>query len=118
MAITIKKKLGSSWYTPTSQIESEEPASFKLQELNREQLDDAMNGSQPDTQGNLRLSSLGIRSALKSGLVEWQGITDEAGNDVKCTPSNHRHLPWDIGQELAGEIVSSSLISDEEIKNS
>lgn len=118
MAIIVKKQLGSSWFTPESEKDEEQPAKFKLKELNREQLDDAMNGATFTDTGNIRLSPQGTRSALKSGLEEWSGITDEEGGDLKCTFVNHRYLPWAIGQELAAEILTKSMMGESETKNS
>jgi len=117
MAITVKKKLGSSWYTPDSEKESEEPAKFKLKDLNREQLDDVMNGATILESGNIRLSPMGTRAALKAGLEDWEGINDEDGGKVKCTFVNHRYLPWGLGQDLAAEILTRSMLSEEDEKN-
>jgi len=118
MAITVKKTLGSEWYTPASEKESEEPARFKLKDLNREQLDDAMNGAMMDDKGSFRLSPQGTRSALKNGIEEWEGVEDESGEKLKCTFVNHRYLPWQLGQELAAEIVTKAMLGDPEEKNS
>lgn len=116
--ITVKKKLGTSWYTPESEKDSEQPAKFKLRELNREQLDDAMNGATILENGAIRLSPAGTRAALKAGLEDWEGITDEDGQSLKCSFVNHRYLPWAIGQELAAEILTKSMLSEEDEKNS
>lgn len=118
MAITVKKKLGSSWYTPDSEKECEEPAKFKLKDLNREQLDDAMNGATMLDNGSIRLSPSGTRSALKAGIEDWEAISDEDGGNLKPTFVNHRYLPWAIGQELAAEILKRSMLGEEDEKNS
>ena len=118
MAITVKKNLGSTWYTPDSEKESDEPAKFKLKELNREQLDDVMNGSTLNAQGNILLSSQGTKAALKAGIDDWEGVNDENGDKLKCTFVNHRYLPWNLGKELAAEIFTKSMLGEEEEKNS
>jgi len=117
MAITVNKKLGSTWYTPDSEKESEEPAKFKIKQLNGEQLDDALNGAVMSEGGRLRLSPSGVRAALKAGIEDWEGIND-GGDKLKCTHVNHRFLPWSLRQELAGEIINQSMLSEEDEKNS
>ena len=118
MAITVNKKLGSTWHTPTSEKESEEPAKFKIKQLNGEQLDDALNSAVMSDGGTLRLSPAGVRAALKAGIEDWEGINDEDGTKLKCTHVNHRFLPWSLRQELAGEIINQSMLSEEDSKNS
>ena len=118
MAITVRKKLGSSWFTPESEKDEEQPAKFKLKELNREQLDDAMNDAKFEANGTFRLSPQGTRSALKNGLEEWESVEDEDGANLKCTFVNHRYLPWAMGQELAAKIVMKSMLGEDETKNS
>ena len=118
MAITVKRNLGSIWYIPESEKNEEQPAKFKLKELNREQLDDVMNGASINAQGNIALSSQGIRAALKAGIEEWEGVEDENEDKLKCSFVNHRFLPWNLGKELAAEIFTKSMIGEEEEKNS
>ena len=120
MAITVNKTFGAEWYTPIDQLSEKEGdrARFKLKELNREQIDSVMEGSTSDSNGNLQLTQRGISYALKFGIVEWENINDETGKPLKCNFTNHRYLPWALGPELAGEIVSKSILKDSDAKNS
>lgn len=118
MTISVNKKLGSTWFTPNSEKDSEAPAKFKIKQLNGEQLDDAFNGATSSADGGtFRLSPQGIRAALKTGIDDWEGIEDEDGTKLKCTHVNHRFLDYALRQELAAKIVGWSMMGEEDEKN-
>jgi len=114
MTITVKKNLGSSWYTPESEEGNEKPARFKLKELNREQMDDSLVGARMDDNKRIHLSPPGTIAILKHGIEAWEEFDDDEGEKIDCLQANHCRLPWDLGKELAAEILNQSMLDGHE----
>ncbi len=127
MAIKPKDDFTASWYTPASEKEEDGKGDdgsikfkdidgatrFKLCPLDSVQIDYALEAATYNDKGELTdLSPKGKASALKYGLKEWENF------DVKFSPTNFNKIPWSTRQELAMEIISNSLLSEDERKNS
>ena len=113
MAIKPREDFSAYWYTPISEREAETPTRFKLKPLNSEQTDYALDGATYSDKGELvDLSPRGKIAAFKAGLKEWENF------DIKFTMTNFNKIPWSVRQELAHEIISSSVLSGDDSKNS
>ena len=115
MALTLKSSLGSEWYTLEGQDEEESPARVKVKPLNGEQVDQAMEGAIFEDDG-AALTSRGVKSALRNGIVDWENINNESG-PIACKFTNHQCLPWARRIELANAIINRSNLREEEQKN-
>ena len=115
MAITAKKQLVATWYTPESQESEESPARFKVRPLTGSQaleVYDHFDGKKR------RFLSSGIHLAMAYGLVDWENVTDENGNKIECVPSNFKYLPPVDANELGNHIIEMASLSGDEEKNS
>lgn len=112
MALKAREDFTPDWFTPKSQVDTEDPARFKIKPLNSEQLDFALDGATYGSEGELiDLSPRGKTAALKHGLVEWENF------DVRFSPANFNQLPWKERQEIALQIIMASVLSGEQVKN-
>lgn len=113
MSIKPREDFTAEWYTPASEKDEEEPTRFKLKPLNSVQTDYALDGATYGEKGELiDLSPKGKITALGAGLVDWENF------DCKFKVTNIHKIPWVIRQELAMEIITNSVISEDDSKNS
>ena len=118
MAITIDTKVAATWYTPESQEGDDKPASFKLKPLIGEDHMSVFAETEADRRGDLKLTSIGLKSAIHQGVVGWKNIFDENGKPMKFNKFNLSRIPMEILSDLAAEIVNRSTLGDEDEKNS
>ena len=116
MAITVIEDLRSTWYTPQSQLDSDNPARFKLRRPDGSQMGYLRQEIGVTTDGKMDITGRGIDLALSYCLEDWDGVEDSRG-PVKCTPGNHRLLPLDIRLDLAMEIIRMGTLTEDERKN-
>lgn len=115
------KNLASTWYTPLSERgNTVSPTRFLIRPLDGiERL--GVNYARDDF-GNFSLPSESARAALKHGLQGWENFMDDDGSPVQYVPGdrdmNLRRLPAELVAELTMEIWVSSVLTEEERKNS
>ncbi|MBL1293070.1 MAG: hypothetical protein COB61_004275 [Thiotrichales bacterium] len=117
MAISIVNKLSTVWYVPRPEIEAASPSRFSLRPLNGMQYMEVIQ----ETTGaglDIRISGRGLKLALEYGLVDWEGITNAAGEKVNYSRIELQKLPPELLTELANQIIIQSDVTEDEIKNS
>jgi hypothetical protein len=115
MAIVVRSKLIPETYTPKSEIDADNPASFTLKPLNGLEYTDIMCHLIDDGDGNQRISVTGLNKLIKYGLVSAEGLTDEKGKQIK-KPGAEMLDPV-LLSEIATRILDISNISENERKN-
>ncbi len=105
------KKIAPYWYTPVSEEGNEEdPTRFKIKPLTPEQMDEVMHGAKMDGE-SMSLSAIGVKRALRVSVIDWENF------DCKFTSSNISKIPWEVRQDLVGEIINGSLMDEDDEKN-
>ena len=106
--ITALSNIAAEFYTPTTEIDEENPTRFKLKPLNGIDYMNVITESGTNADGNFVLSASSGQRALKSGLVDWENFTFADGKDVKFSIHNFKLIPAEILAELIGQIMSIS----------
>ena len=122
IAITPK---GERWYTPESERDSDEPTEFQLRDLThgaRVRIFDALRVFVDESSGSITTSA-GSRTALavKAGLIGVRGLVDgsgapvkfEAGKEGKVSESFLERIPWGVLREIADELLSEAMSTEE-----
>lgn len=118
MAITLQTKITPQWYTIESEVEEDQPAKFKIKPLDGEQYMEIFAEGEMTRNGDLKLTGLGLKMAVRHGVVGWENIFDESGKVLKFSTHNLKKLPMEILSELASEVVNRSSPDEVESKNS
>lgn len=114
MAITVFSKITPILYTPKSEEKAENPTKFQLKPLDGLQYMDVLTHTSTDQNDNVTLSHLGMRLALKHGLLNAVGLLDELGNDIELSA---QMLDVTLLIELSGKIMEISNLTESERKN-
>lgn len=118
MALTLQTKVASGFYILSDQEGEEQPAKIKIKPLNGEQYMEVFTESEQSRNGDLKLTGLGMKMALRYGIIGWENIFDENNKKVKFSPHNIKMLPMVVLAEVASEIINRSTPDEEELKNS
>lgn len=106
------KKLAPSWFRP-----DECDAEFYIQPMNGLQALEVM-GEVTGDEDQTRLTGKGLKAALRYGLIDWRGITDDGGQEVKFTRALVNDLDPTTLTIIAAEIVNRTRLTEQEEKNS
>jgi len=112
---TAMKGVAPCRYVPLDQREDDKPFALMLRPLTGEQLDHVLEGA-VNNGDRLQLTPKGIKAALNFGIVSWDNFENDDGA-VECKPANYGKLYWSDRQEIAGEIVNMSALSEDDKKN-
>lgn len=115
MANHAAKILAPFWY----EVEECEGLKFRLRGLTGMQLFDVKPHIIRDGE-NTSWASAGVRAALRAGLVGWEGLKDEDGNDVefgKDIDKNIARLDFVKINEVFAKILEASNLGAEQVKN-
>lgn len=118
MALTLQKKVASAFHTLSGQEDEEQKAKVKLKPLDGEQYMEVFTEAEQTRTGDLKLTGLGLKLALRYGIIGWENILDESGKKLKFSPHSIKMLPMEVLSELASEIINRSSPDEEELKNS
>ena len=118
MALTLQTKIASSFYILSGQEDEEQPAKIKIKPLDGEQYLEVFAESDQTRGGDLKLTGLGLKLALRHGIIGWENIFGENGKRIKFSPHNVKMLPMEVLAEVASEIVNRSSPDEDELKNS
>lgn len=120
MAITAGRKLAPFWYTPGSEREEEHPTQFKLRGLTGIEEIDVYSDARQEGD-DVFISPRGMKQSLMYGLLSWQGVFDEDGNELRFIPRDRSgaidRLPPDLIGELSSVIAITSRLSEDDLKN-
>lgn len=114
MTIKAISDLAPAWFTPDDQEEEETPARFKIQQLNGIQSAEVFAEFRKDGD-TPRLTAHGIKTAIKYGLCDWEGIEGESG-EVKFSLENLDVLPGQYHVLIASEILAKADMTEDEAK--
>jgi len=118
MALTLNTNIVPTWYTLSSDEDDAAPAKFKLKPLDGEQYIEVFAESEMSRNGDIKLNGLGLKLALRYGVVGWENIDDERGKAIKFSIHNIKKFPMEVLSELATEVVNRSTPDEDELKNS
>lgn len=108
MAIKPLQQLSREWYTPESEKDEADPTQFELKPMTVEQFERVAELSE---QG-MNIPPKNYAMVLRFGLVGWRNF------DAKFTIANFSSIPLALRMELSTEIISRSVNSEDDIKNS
>ncbi len=118
MALTAVKGLTKAWFTPEQEGENdEEKTAFEIKPLNGLIAMEALADSRNDADGNLHMSGSAMQKVLRHGLVGWKNFNDEAGKPIKFSMANFHRVPALVLNSIVTEIVNTSQLSGDEVKN-
>lgn len=104
-----------NWWSPKDQ-DAKRPVKFKIRTLTGfEQLGIGMDANETEP-GVYQLSRASIEAAIACGLVGWQGVLDENGDELPFKRKHVNRLPPDVLPELAAAIINASDVGDDEKK--
>lgn len=110
MAICGETDFVPYWFTPT-QEESDSPTRFKLKPL------DGFERLEVSAEVGARRVASAQKLAVMYGLVDWENLQDQSGNQIKFSRENFRLLPVGVIAEIAVQVITSAKLSDEQKKN-
>lgn len=114
MAISALKKVSPVWYTPDSEKDSDAPARFRLQPLLPSQREQCMSYT---SEAGFHIPPKQYQAVLGYGVVDWENISDEDGQKLRCSPGNLDRLPGTLRMELAMELLMMSQLTEADAKN-
>ena len=115
MAMQLNRGLAPHWFTPREQQGQARPARFQLKPLSGLYV---LGLSGIFAGGQFAITEAQSREILQRGLVSWDGIDDETGSPLPCTPEHFDLLPPETVGELVGELLNGSSLAEEEKKTS
>lgn len=119
MALRLSGGVAPRWYTPKGVDEHDSnPPAFLLQPLTQVQTMEILSDGSFTSDGNFIPSHAGRMKLLAWGIKGWRNIEDENGIPAEFKPGKQRDLPWNLQLELATEILTSSMLGEDERKNS
>ncbi|MCX2780425.1 hypothetical protein [Microbulbifer thermotolerans] len=119
MALRLSGGVAPRWYTPKDVDEHDSnPPAFLLQPLTQVQTMEILSDGSFTDEGNFVPSHAGRMKMLAWGIKGWRNIEDENGIPADFEPGKQRDLPWNLQLELATEILTSSMLGEDERKNS
>lgn len=107
------KKVAPVWYTPEAEKDEDNPTRFKLRPLTPSESEACMNAKP----GELVFPPSVRSKIIQHGLVDWENVPDGNGGLIECIPMNYDEISIELRGELSGEIISMSILSEEERKN-
>jgi len=129
MALNIRSPLAPGWYTLESEYENdpetgepkpkEDAAQFLINGLNGYQIAEVQAYGFTDDQRHIRFNRTGILKALNYGLTDWRNVNRDgkAAKFEKSMAKNMELLDFGTMNELVGEILAASNLTEEEEKN-
>lgn len=119
MALRLLGGIAPRWYTPKNIDDNDSsPPAFLLQPLTQVQTMEVLSDGKFTEDGNFVPSHAGRMKMLAWGIKGWRNVEDENGVPIEFKPGLQRELPWDLQLELATEILTSSMLREDERKNS
>lgn len=115
MAVRALTGLVAEWFTPSSQEGEAAPARFKIKPLDGEQFNNVMHGIEFSAASAV-LSGAAVRDVLAMSLTDWEGVENTDGTALECKPINHKYLPGFMRIEIASEVFTKSILTDDEKK--
>jgi len=108
-------------FIPESEKNEEKPATFQIRALSASQLDAILVGQSMSSESDFNTILMEKSTAiLKDGLVNWSGLVNKDGKEVRFNVNNPRKsldiLPLFVRVEIAGQIFSMSVATTTEEK--
>ena len=114
MAIKATTGLVPHWYTPASEEDDDNPASFEITPLKSPQIA----GLQSEfDRATGEISGRGLYEAAKMGVTNWKNVNDHEGKALPFSRANIDVIPYQVLVELGGEVLASSFLTGEDEKN-
>lgn len=111
MAIKLLNKITPYWYTPESEQSEAKPTRYKMKPLPQLTLFQARDLIRD---GKMEES---LTLVITNSLIDWENQLDEDGNPVAFDLSEVINLPAEILEELGGNSMNLSELSETERKN-
>ncbi|WP_444891783.1 hypothetical protein ACJJIE_00020 (plasmid) [Microbulbifer sp. TRSA001] len=121
MALQLIAGLAPHWFTPKkkdSDPHDPTPPQFLLKPLTQVQNLEIMSDGEITSVGGFIPSHNARVKMLSWGIQDWQNVNGPDGAPAKYSPGAWQQLPWDLLRDLATEILISSVLSEDERKNS
>ena len=114
--MTIKALTGlvPEWYTPTSEDEDDNPASFEIKALTSPQIAKLQGEFHRETG---EISGIGLYEAAVLGVINWRNVVNHEGEVLAFSRRNIDALPYTTIIELGGKVLANSFMSDDDQKN-
>lgn len=117
MGIKVNTGLVAEWWELPGQKDDEEKARFKLKPLNQIDYYEAISNSVVLEDGTLIPNRMGLLTALKRGLVDWEGVADQNDRPLKFSSVNFQHIPAPVLSRIFGELLDRSDVDVKQEKN-
>lgn len=109
--------MAPEWFIPSSQVDEDEPARFKLMPLDQLTFLEVVTLSTLNENDMLIPGPDARRLIFKRGLIGWEKIVDSNGKKLKYSPHSVRGIPFQALTEICNRVVLISVPTEEARKN-
>jgi hypothetical protein len=114
--MTIKALTGlvPEWYTPTSEEDADNPASFEIMALTSPQIAKLQGEFDRETG---EISGVGLYESAVLGIKNWRNVTNHEGEVLAFSRRNIDLLPYTTIIEVGGKVLANSFVTEDDQKN-
>lgn len=114
MSLQLTKGLTPRWWTPDGQDDVEKPVEFQIRPLTGPQMLEIREHFDVEEQ---TIRPQGLLEATRVGLRDWRNVTNDKGDEEKYHKSMIDRLPHDWIALIGAQVISDSVITQEDEKN-